>query len=608
MWRGPPRARPRSCSDAPAARAQVATHSPPLPIPYGTHHSKFFLLFYAAGVRVVVHTANLIFCDCNNKTQGLFFQDFPLRAPAAAPAAAPPAAAAQGLTDAAVHADFYSALVTYMRAVRLPGALFAAVEEALSKCDFSSARVALVPSVPGRHPRDAHARFGHMRARSVLAQHAFPARFRRAPLCAQFSSMGSLTQPWLEGEFVQSLSAGRVAGTAPHCALGAPAAPGLSLVWPTVEQVQTSFEGWAAGGSIPGYSHNVSRAFLQPLMSRWGGRLGVRERAMPHIKSYARHAGDELAWVLLGSHNLSRAAWGELQKKGATLFIRSYELSALFLPALELRYRQHAHYGFCCTADAAAPPPAAPAQRADAAGEPARCNALLRCPCSVLPAVGGELEGRVHGSSSAAERCRLEGGAAGGGGGRPSGAACAGADEPCWQAPQGPGAAGVEAAAARAAPVDMPQAGGPGGAGAAAALDGSAAAAREAAKAAGAAPPGATPAGHEGPASARASAGVSQRFVRSPAAATEAVFVAAGAEGGSPLAPPCGDAQLLVVPIPLPYALPPQRYGPMDSLWKCDVDALPGVQDSLGLLQTEAGGTMYGYNQAVVAAYFDENN
>lgn len=52
-------------------------HKPPLPISFGTHHSKAMLLVYPHGVRVIVHTANLIYVDWNNKSQGLWMQDFP---------------------------------------------------------------------------------------------------------------------------------------------------------------------------------------------------------------------------------------------------------------------------------------------------------------------------------------------------------------------------------------------------------------------------------------------------------------------------------------------------------------------------------------------------
>ena len=38
--------------------------------------------------------------------------------------------------------------------------------------------------------------------------------------------------------------------------------------------------------------------------------------------------------MLLGSHNLSKAAWGELQKDNNQLFIKSFELAVLFLPRL----------------------------------------------------------------------------------------------------------------------------------------------------------------------------------------------------------------------------------------------------------------------------------
>jgi tyrosyl-DNA phosphodiesterase-1 len=54
--------------------ANFFLHKPPLPISYGTHHSKAMLLVYPRGVRVVVHTANLIYIDWNNKSQGLWYQ------------------------------------------------------------------------------------------------------------------------------------------------------------------------------------------------------------------------------------------------------------------------------------------------------------------------------------------------------------------------------------------------------------------------------------------------------------------------------------------------------------------------------------------------------
>ena len=47
--------------------------------------------------------------------------------------------------------------------------------------------------------------------------------------------------------------------------------------------------------------------------------------------------------MLLASHNLSKAAWGVLQKKGAQLHIRHFELGVLLLPSLEQVHPDLAH-------------------------------------------------------------------------------------------------------------------------------------------------------------------------------------------------------------------------------------------------------------------------
>jgi len=57
---------------------------------------------------------------------------------------------------------------------------------------------------------------------------------------------------------------------------------------------------------------------------------------MPHIKTYARlspHA-DQLGWFILTSANLSKAAWGKLNKNQDRLTIMSWEAGILFIPQL----------------------------------------------------------------------------------------------------------------------------------------------------------------------------------------------------------------------------------------------------------------------------------
>ncbi|KFM28974.1 Tyrosyl-DNA phosphodiesterase 1 [Auxenochlorella protothecoides] len=112
--------------------SKTTIHQPPLPIPYGTHHSKAFVILFERGVRVVVHTANLIYPDCNNKTQALYTQDFP---PAPDATASP----------------FQESLLGYLARLRIPASAYEPLRRALQRHNFSCARAALVASVPGYH-------------------------------------------------------------------------------------------------------------------------------------------------------------------------------------------------------------------------------------------------------------------------------------------------------------------------------------------------------------------------------------------------------------------------------------------------------------------------
>eukprot|EP00891_Asterochloris_glomerata_P007719 jgi/Astpho2/7719/Aster-x1444 len=269
-------------------------HAPDTGNEWGKHHSKFFLLQYETGLRFILLTANLHHPDCCNKSQGLHFQDFPQK-----DAESPPSS------------DFEQQLLIYVKALKLPGTIGADVLAMIIRHDLSSARGA------------AKLLHGHMRIRELLQRERFSRTFERAELLAQFSSLGSLNDKWLHEEFVGSLSAGKCPGAPPRPGtleaglLGSPRAEkaGLHLVWPTVQEVRDSVEGYAAGGSIPGTVANVTKPFLQSLWRRWGGEVMGRQRAMPHMKSYLRFSGKELAWVVLTSSNLSIAAWGKLEKK-----------------------------------------------------------------------------------------------------------------------------------------------------------------------------------------------------------------------------------------------------------------------------------------------------
>ncbi|XP_019169528.1 PREDICTED: tyrosyl-DNA phosphodiesterase 1 [Ipomoea nil] len=303
-------------------------HKPALPISYGTHHSKAMFLVYPKGVRIVVHTANLIHVDWNNKSQGLWVQDFPWK----------------DQKCPSMECGFERDLIDYLSMLKWPE--FTANIPALGNCninssffkkfDYSSAGVRLIASVPGYHSGPSLKKWGHMKLRTVLQECTFSKEFQKSPLVYQFSSLGSLDEKWMT-EFASSLSAGKSDDNKP-LGIGE-----QMIVWPTVEDVRCSLEGYAAGSCIPSPLKNVEKEFLKKYWAKWKASHTGRGRAMPHIKTFVRYSGQNLAWMLLTSANLSKAAWGALQKNNSQLMIRSYELGVLFLPSVKCGS------GFSCT-------------------------------------------------------------------------------------------------------------------------------------------------------------------------------------------------------------------------------------------------------------------
>ncbi|PON39438.1 Tyrosyl-DNA phosphodiesterase I [Parasponia andersonii] len=308
--------------------ASWVLHKPPLPISFGTHHSKAMLLVYPQGVRIIIHTANLIYVDWNNKSQGLWMQDFPWKE----------------RNKPSKGCAFENDLIDYLTALKWPEfslnlptlGSFTINSSFFKKFDYRDAEVRLIASVPGYHTGVNLKKWGHMKLRDVLQECTFDPEFQKSPLVYQFSSLGSLDEKWM-AELASSMSSGLSEDKTP---LG----PGEPLIiWPTVEDVRCSLEGYAAGNAIPSPLKNVEKAFLKKYWAKWKASHTGRCRAMPHIKTFARYNGQKLAWFLLTSANLSKAAWGALQRNNSQLMIRSYELGVLFLPF------KRCSSGFSCT-------------------------------------------------------------------------------------------------------------------------------------------------------------------------------------------------------------------------------------------------------------------
>ncbi|KAL2655300.1 hypothetical protein AAZV13_04G059400 [Glycine max] len=285
-------------------------HKPSLPISFGTHHSKAMMLIYPQGVRVIVHTANLIYVDWNNKSQGLWMQDFPWK----------------DQNSLSKGSGFENDLVEYLSVLKWPefsvnlpflGSV-SICPSFFRKFDYSDARVRLIASVPGYHSGSSLKKWGHMKLRSLLQECTFDEEFKKSPLVYQFSSLGSLDEKWMT-ELASSMSAGLSEDKTP-LGMGEP-----QIIWPTVEDVRCSLEGYAAGNAVPSPLKNVEKTFLKKYWAKWKADHTGRCRAMPHIKTFARYKNQSLAWFLLTSANLSKAAWGALQKNNTQLMIRSYE-------------------------------------------------------------------------------------------------------------------------------------------------------------------------------------------------------------------------------------------------------------------------------------------
>lgn len=352
--------------------------NPPCP-KFGTHHTKCFILVYDTGVRVCVHTANLIHGDIRKRTNAAWCQDFPNKSAA----------------DLGRKSEFERDLGRYLATLgwkdetcALPGtnggARVVVGPSAMSRFDFSDAGAKLISSVPGRWVGSAMRDYGHAAVRHALAGMTFPAEFKRAPVVCQFTSVGATTEKWM-GEMARSFGAGatesddaieklkfessRRAGVPFSPAPGGPSLGDgeLKLVWPTMGEVRGSNLGYATGGSIPGATDKISREHVRRRLHRWRGAgekaegtklphppapadPAGRGRVMPHVKTFARYAPGaphDLAWVIVGSHNLSGAAWGRLEKNETQIAILSYELGVLLSPRFIGKTRASAP--FTCT-------------------------------------------------------------------------------------------------------------------------------------------------------------------------------------------------------------------------------------------------------------------
>nr|XP_027217443.1 probable tyrosyl-DNA phosphodiesterase [Penaeus vannamei] len=287
-----------------------------LPFQYGTHHTKMMIFEYTDSLRVVVHTANLVPSDWYEKTQGYWISPaFPRLEDGKA-----------GLLDGESPTRFKRDLVDYLTSYKAPD--LTRWSHIIRKYDFTSCNAVFVGSSPGYHAGEHKDKWGHMKARKAIRQHG-SSWTSSVPIIAQCSSIGSLgkdAKSWLSGELGMSLT-----GAPGVCA----SVPKVNVIYPSEDDVRNSSEGWMGGSCLPYNSGTHDKqTWLTECMHCWRSDRRKRTRVMPHIKTYTRLNKSQSAaqFFLLTSANISKAAWGTLQKQNTQLFIRSYEAGVLLLP------------------------------------------------------------------------------------------------------------------------------------------------------------------------------------------------------------------------------------------------------------------------------------
>nr|XP_012308526.1 tyrosyl-DNA phosphodiesterase 1 isoform X3 [Aotus nancymaae] len=263
-----------------------------LDIAFGTHHTKMMLLLYEEGLRVVIHTSNLIDADWHQKTQGIWLS----------PLYPQIVDGTHKSGESTTH--FKADLISYLLAYNAPS--LKEWIDVIHKHDLSETNVYLIGSTPGRFQGSQKDNWGHFRLRKLLKDHASSIPNAESwPLVGQFSSIGSLgadESKWLCSEFKESMLALGKESKTP----GKSSVP-LYLIYPSVENVRTSLEGYPAGGSLP-YSIQTAEKqnWLHSYFHKWSAETSGRSNAMPHIKTYMRPSPDfsKIAWFLITSFSL----------------------------------------------------------------------------------------------------------------------------------------------------------------------------------------------------------------------------------------------------------------------------------------------------------------
>jgi tyrosyl-DNA phosphodiesterase-1 len=319
-----------------------------LPDPFGTHHSKMLVLFrHDDHAQIIIHTANMIPKDWTNMTQAVWQSPLlPLSTDAAVSPEANPIGSGNRFRT-----DIIRYLHSYEKRLHK-------LTDQLALYDFSGIRAAFLSSAPSREVVGAadpssQTSFGWVGLRQILSR--IPSEPHKTPkkpphIVLQVSSIATLGAAPTWFSHLQSVLAQSYTSQQTLSML----TPKFNIIFPTAQEVRTSLDGYASGGSIHTKIQSAQQQkqlqYLHPLLCHWKSQQSPAPRspsearkeahrgpAAPHIKTYIRFSDamhKTIDWALVTSANLSKQAWGDAVNKEGAVRIQSYETGVLVWPEL----------------------------------------------------------------------------------------------------------------------------------------------------------------------------------------------------------------------------------------------------------------------------------
>ncbi|KAJ1718902.1 hypothetical protein LPJ61_006433, partial [Coemansia biformis] len=306
-----------SSLDTAPTRARITIVQPEMVVPrVQIVHSKIMILFYAARMRLVVATANLVEDEWSVMHNAVFLQDFPLD---------------PSIVFAAN--EFSTSLAYSLHDLSIPYGIIAR----LNNVDFSAATARIVTTVPTGEPRR-HMNmtsYGMLRLAHVVRESQKNANSQAkafepdARLFCASSSLGKLDIPWLRDLYLcahgldpQPLSLGTRQQMVPSALVD------IALGFHTHSQVTACRFGPQCGRYIMARRDTYDAAtFPKDMLFHLEPRVSG---ALVHAKAIVARTGVEqkTGWVYIGSHNCTPAAWGRLFYNGVPYF-NNYEFGVV---------------------------------------------------------------------------------------------------------------------------------------------------------------------------------------------------------------------------------------------------------------------------------------